>query len=267
MALVKSLIVSAAAGLRRVALAPLLGLLVLSVQPATVSPAASAYHELRLYTVTSNKMDGVLERFRGTVEPLRRKHGITTVGYWMGPGTTSGGTFAYLLAASSKEELQRQEQAFGADPDFTKGYGASNAKHGKTVDNIVSLPLTVDATAKFDFTASQTPRVFDLRVYSVAPGKLGAFRNRWRDHAVSIYERHGLHTIGWWVSNKQDAAGHDQFVCLLAGGSVEAIQKSIAAFHNDANWLQVEKETEAKGKLRTGVTAYKLTPADFSALK
>jgi len=230
-------------------------------------PPAPAYYELRIYTVTSNKMDGVRERFRDTVEPVRRRHGITTVGYWLAPGTTNGGTFAYLMAAASKEELQQQEKAFGADPQFKEGYAASNAKHGKTVDKIVSLSLTVDATAKFDFTSANPDRAFDLRIYSVLPGKLEAFRNRWRDFAVPTYERHGLHSVGWWVAEQKDAAGNDQFVCLLAGESVDAIQKSIAAFHADPEWQRVEKGTEANGKLRAGVTAYQLKPTDFSALK
>ena len=230
-------------------------------------PAQFGYFELRVYTVTSNKMDGVLERFRETVEPVRRKHGITTVGYWSAPGTTNGGTFAYLMAAASKEELQRQEKEFGADPQFKEGYAASNQKHGKTVDKIVTLPLSVDATAKFDFAASAKPRAFDLRVYSVLPGKLDAFRNRWRDFAVPIYERHGLHSLGWWVAEKKDADGHDQFVGLLAGESIEAIQKSIGEFHKDAEWQRVEKETERDGKLRSGVEAFKLKPADFSVLR
>ena len=94
-----------------------LSLLVLT----TVGSAAESYHELRIYTVTSNKMDGVLERFRDTVEPVRRKHGIKTVGCWSAPGTTNGGTFAYLMAAASKEELQKQEKEFGADPQFKEG--------------------------------------------------------------------------------------------------------------------------------------------------
>ena len=33
---------------------------------------ARGYYELRLYSVTSNKLDGVQERFRETVEPVRR---------------------------------------------------------------------------------------------------------------------------------------------------------------------------------------------------
>jgi hypothetical protein len=56
----------------------------------------------------------VLERFRDTVEPLRRKHGIQTVGYWFASGTTNG-TFAYLMAAASKEELQKLEREFSAE--------------------------------------------------------------------------------------------------------------------------------------------------------
>lgn len=229
--------------------------------------AGGKYYELRLYTVTSNKLDGVLERFRDTVEPVRRKHGIVTVGYWSAPGTTNGGTFAYLMAAPTKKALGQQEKEFGADPQFKAGYAASNAKHGKTVDKIVTLPLRVDETAKFDLITSPKPRAFDLRIYSVVPGKLDAFRNRWRDHAVPIYERHGLHSIGWWVADTKDGDGNDQFVCLLAGRSVDAIQESIAAFHADPEWHRVERETEQDGKLRSGVTAYKLLPADFSLLK
>ncbi len=236
-------------------------------QSATGAGVVPSFHDLRIYTVTSNKLDGVLERFRDTVEPLRRKHGIATVGYWSAPGTTNGGTFVYLMAAATKDELQKQEKEFGADPDFKKGYAASNEKHGKTVDKIVTLPLTVDATAKFDFTSSNPARAFDLRIYSVLPGKLETFRNRWRDFAVPIYERHGLHSIGWWVAEKKDADGNDQVVCLLAGESIPAILKSISEFHQDTDWIRVEKETEAGGKLRSGVVAYKLTPTDFSQFK
>lgn len=232
-----------------------------------VQPAIPHYYDLRLYTVTSGKMDGVMERFRDTVEPVRRKHGIETVGYWSAPGTTNGGIFAYLLAARSQEELQDQEKEFGADPDFQKGYAASNQKHGKTVDTIVSMPLVVDPTAKFDLAASSKPRAFDLRIYSVLPGKLAAFRDRWRDHAVPIYERHGLHSIGWWVAAKKDAEGHDQFICLLAGESVGSIQRSIGEFHQDPEWRRVEKETEMDGKLRSGVTAHSLVPTNFSKLQ
>ena len=224
------------------------------------------YYELRIYDVTRDKLGGVLERFRDTIEPVRRRHGINTVGYWT-TDTTGGDKFIYLMAAADAEELKKQEKEFGADVQFKEGYAASNQKHGKTVDRIVSLPLNVDSTARFDFTASPTPRVFDLRIYSVLPGKLDAFRNRWRDFAVPIYERHGLHSLAWWVAEKQDTEGRDHFVVLLAGQNLNAIQRSVDAFHHDPEWQRIEKETERDGKLRGGIEAFKLKPADFSLLK
>ena len=126
----KALIHSSKAGLHHLALVPVLGLIAVYGQTVVMAATAvPAYHELRLYTVTSNKMDGVLERFRDTVEPVRRRHGIQTVGYWFAPGTTNGGTFAYLMTAESQQELQRQEKAFGADAQFKEGYAASNRRY------------------------------------------------------------------------------------------------------------------------------------------
>ena len=232
----------------------------------TLAAEASLYYELRIYDVTTKKLDAVLERFRDTVEPVRRKHGIHTVGYWTA-STTSGEKFVYLIEAPSKEQLQEQEKEFGADPQFQKGYAASNQKHGKTVDAIRVLPLNRAPEAKFDFTTGAAPRAFEIRIYSVLPGKLEAFEARWRDFAVPVYERHGLHSIGWWISERKDGDGHDRFVCLLAGDSLAGIQQSIDAFHGDAEWKRVESETEREGKLRGTVETVKMSATDFSPLR
>lgn len=228
--------------------------------------ATPAYYELRVYEVTANKLSGVLERFRDTVEPVRRRHGINTLGYWTA-STTNGDKFVYLLEAASKEELQQREKEFGADSQFQQGYAASNQKHGKTVDRIVTLPLSAATESKYDFATGKSPRAFELRIYSILPGKLDAFRDRWRDFAVPIYERHGLHSIGWWISERKDAEGNDQFVCLLAGVSLTTIQRSIDAFHQDSEWQRAEKEAERGGKLRDGVESFRLSPTDFSRLQ
>ena len=120
-------------------------LAVASACSAEHSPALQ-YYELRIYEVSSNKLDAVLERFHDTVEPVRRKHDIQTLGYWTAQ-TTNGVRFIYLLAAPSKEKLKEQEKAFRNDPQFKEGYAASNRKYGKTVDKITTLPLLVPAEA------------------------------------------------------------------------------------------------------------------------
>jgi hypothetical protein len=247
----------------RAGLACLLGLCCLELS-LWAAVERSAYYELRMYDASANKLEGVLERFRNTVEPVRRKHGINTLGYWTA-STTNGDKFVYLIQTASKEELQQREKAFGADARFQQGYAASNQKHGKTVDKISTMPLTPATESNYDFAQHGTPRAFEFRIYSVLPGKLDAFKARWRDFAVPIYQRHGLHSIGWWTA--KDAAGNDQFVCLLAGDSFAEIQRSIIAFHQDSEWQRVEKETESGGKLRSSVEALKMTPTDFSCLR
>lgn len=241
----------------------LLALALLASGPARAAAPGHSYFELRIYDVAAGKMDAVLERFRDTVEPVRRKHGITTVGAWTAPSSTNAGKFIYLLSAASRDELKAREQAFGSDPDFKKGYAASQEKHGKTVDRIESLPLEPGPVLNLD--SASAPRVFDLRIYVCAPGKEQAFADRWRNHGAPIYRRHGLPSIGWWTPvEEKDRA---KFVCLLAGPGLKEIERSIASFHADPEWLAVEKQTEAGGKLRTSVESFKMTPVDFSRLK
>ncbi len=224
------------------------------------------YFELRIYDVTTNKLAGVLERFRETVDPIRRRHGICAVGYWTAT-TPVGEKYVYLMMAASAADLATRERAFGADPDFQAGFAASNRKHGKTLDHITTIPLITDPAAQFNFTPTDPVRAFELRQYSVPAAKLAAFRARWRDYAIPIYARHGLHSIGWWQAAKPDDAGRETFICLLAGASPAAIQKAIADFHADSEWRAITEQTEKAGPLRDGVVVLTLRPTEFSALR
>ncbi len=84
---------------------------------------------------------------------------------------------------------------------------------------------------------------------------------------MPIYERHGLQSVGWWVADKKDSFGNDQFVCLLAGESVAAIQKSVGEFHKDSEWQKIEKETEQDRKLRGGRRSYQNAGGRFFEAK
>ena len=42
-------------------------------------------------------------------------------------------------------------------------------------------------------------RVFEMRTYYAAPGKLEDLQARFRDHTVKLFEKHGMTNIGYWV--------------------------------------------------------------------
>ena len=47
--------------------------------------------------------------------------------------------------------------------------------------------------------AQSSTRVFEMRTYTAAPGKLAALQSRFRDHTLRLFEKHGMQNIGYWI--------------------------------------------------------------------
>jgi hypothetical protein len=236
---------------------------------ASISDTADRplYGELRIYHPTPGKADAILERFAAGTWNLRRKHGLNPLACWVSPDRlASNAVVVQLLAPASEAAAREAWTNFVADPEFKALQAASEARHGRTVDRVETLRLSAPVNL-WRVTNSTTgqPRVFDLRLYSRAPGKEAAFRDRWRLHAVRLYERHGMTSLGSWEATDPEHGGI--MVTLFAHESNAAIDATIAAFHKDPEWQRIEAETEAGGKLRTNLTAFRLVPATFSPVK
>jgi NIPSNAP len=110
-------------------------------------------------------------------------------------------------------------------------------------------------------------RVFELRTYTAAPGKLEALNARFRDHTCQLFEKHGMTNIGYWTPT--DSKDPEQkLIYLLAFPSRDAARKSWAAFQADPEWKAVQKATEKDGKLLTvRPESVYLKPTDYSPLK
>lgn len=245
---------------RALALAPL-------NEAISTEPDRSRYAELRIYHALPGKVDTILEGFREPMNALKKRHGLNPLACWVSQDPSATNVVVVeLLAPPSEAAAIAGWTALAADPEFAPAYAASEAKHGKAYTKIETLKLVAPANAwKLVNNGERPARVFDLRLYARVPGKEAAFRDRWRDHAIRIYERHDMDNLGWWEATDADHTG--VMATLFAHESLDAINATIGAFHRDEEWIRIEKETEAGGKLRTGATAYKLTPVDFSALQ
>lgn len=117
----------------------------------------------------------------------------------------------------------------------------------------------VSATAAL--AADADTRVFELRTYDAAPGKLDALHPRFRDHTLRIFEKHGMTNVGYWtpVDNKQN-----QLIYLLAFPSREAREKSWQAFSADPEWKKTQQASEVDGKLVDKVVSQLLEATDYS---
>jgi hypothetical protein len=109
-------------------------------------------------------------------------------------------------------------------------------------------------------------RVFELRTYTAAPGKLEALKTRFRDHTLARFKAHDMTSIGYWVP-QDSPRSEDTLIYVLAHPSREDAKKNWAAFREDPIWVKAKADSEKDGPLTTKVESVFMTPADFSQIK
>jgi hypothetical protein len=107
-------------------------------------------------------------------------------------------------------------------------------------------------------------RVFELRTYEAVPGKIDALVTRFRDHAVALFEKHGMTSVGYWVATDDDGKTTDSLVYLVAHESRDAAKKSWEAFWADPEWAAARANGE---RVTASASATFLDPTDFSTLR
>jgi hypothetical protein len=114
--------------------------------------------------------------------------------------------------------------------------------------------------------AASKQRVFELRTYTAAPGKLDALKARFRNHTVALFKKHGMTNVGYWVP--QDApASQNILIYVLAHEGRDAAGKSFDAFRADPAWVKAREASEVNGRLTEKVESVFMDPADFSPMK
>jgi len=114
---------------------------------------------------------------------------------------------------------------------------------------------------------AQSNRVFELRTYTAAEGKLQPLSDRFRDHTMALFKKHDMESIGYFIP-QDDPAKQNTLVYLIAHKDREASKKNWADFLADPEWRKVSAESEANGRLIAGMpmTVY-LDPTTYSPLK
>jgi hypothetical protein len=111
-----------------------------------------------------------------------------------------------------------------------------------------------------------TPRIFELRTYIATPGRLDALQDRFRDHTLGLFKKHGLEVAGFWVALDADNQPTETLVYLLSFESREAAKAAWATFYVDPDWVAAKAASEVNGPLTTSVQSVFLAPTDYSAV-
>jgi hypothetical protein len=109
-------------------------------------------------------------------------------------------------------------------------------------------------------------RLFELRTYHAAPGKLDALQARFANHTLSLFAKHGLTVVGFWVARDANGQPGDDLVYILAFQDSEAREQAWEAFRADPDWLKARADSEADGPLVISLESVFLDPTSYSPL-
>ena len=114
--------------------------------------------------------------------------------------------------------------------------------------------------------APASPELYELRIYTAAPGKTDALHARFRDHTLRFFEKHGIRSVGYWSG--ADEAQRDKLYYLVAYPGRQAREERLVnGIAKDPEFLRAVAESEREGKLMTGAESILLTPTDYSPMR
>ena len=106
-------------------------------------------------------------------------------------------------------------------------------------------------------------RVYELRTYTTLPGRLPALNNRFAEHTLKLFEKHGMKNEMYWVPTDPKLS-ENTLIYIISHESEAAAKKSWDAFRADPDWHKARDASEADGKIVAGVVSVFMTKTDYS---
>lgn len=132
---------------------------------------------------------------------------------------------------------------------------------------LVRLIVFVAMTSVTASAADAPGKVFEMRTYYTAPGKMDDLHKRFREHTCELFKKHGMELVGFWEPVDEKSGKGEKMVYILAYPSREAAAASWKAFGADPVWQKAREASEKNGKIVTKVESVFLNSLDYSPIK
>jgi hypothetical protein len=107
--------------------------------------------------------------------------------------------------------------------------------------------------------------IYELRIYTVHPGRMPALLRRFRDHTCGLFEKHGIKSVGYWLNTI--GGRNDELWYIVAFDDLAHRQRAWDAFGADPEWLAVRADSEKDGAVVHHLENRIMSPTDFSPLR
>ena len=102
--------------------------------------------------------------------------------------------------------------------------------------------------------------VYELRTYTTNDGKLPALHQRFSNHTMRIFEKHGMQNVSYWIpANKPNT-----LIYVIAHKDADAAKANWEGFLSDPKWQEVYTASIANGRLVNKIDSVLMTKTPYS---
>jgi len=107
--------------------------------------------------------------------------------------------------------------------------------------------------------------IYELRIYDCLPGRLPALLQRFSDHTLKLWDKHGIRQAGFFTTIVGES--NQRLTYFLAWDSLAEREVKWKAFTTDPAWLKARDDSESDAQILANVTNQLLAPTAFSSVK
>ena len=213
-------------------------------------------YESRTYEALPGKLPA-LHTHLEVAAGLFQKHGLGVLRFW----TEEFGAslqVTYMWMYETFEDRQKKLEAFIADSTWQQQVAQETEKEGAIVSQVHNTMLQL---TPYSPEPQIKTKVQEWRIYDAVPGKLPDLHNRFANHTLSLFEKHGIENIGYWT---EVFGTSNRLVYMLGYPSLGDREASWKAFMKDPDWQKARAASEENGPLVTKVYNRILRPTAYS---
>jgi hypothetical protein len=101
--------------------------------------------------------------------------------------------------------------------------------------------------------------IYELRIYTIHPGRIDAIRKRFSEHTLGIFARLGMQVCDFW----EDLEEQPKLYYTMKYESMEERTRQWEAFSQDKEWNEVKRISELDGKIVESVEQIFMKRAEY----
>ena len=197
--------------------------------------------ENRVYTAVPGKLPALNDRFANHTIGFFKQYGVGMMGFWTDDIGVSN-QLTYITTFNTMADRETKWAEFGSDTKRQQVFAETEA-NGPLVALVENTFMRL---TPYSPSPQLSSKVQELRVYDTLPGRLPALHDRFANHTMALFERHGIQNIAYWT---EDVGTNNRLVYMLGYESLADREKSWTSFGADPDWKRAREASETSGSI------------------